>query len=838
MTAAHAVAVNHLDQSNLSMKHLILLAALAASPVLASASGTITLQGKTFRSDTVAHYTIAPGTTHTHLTLTADGRTVQVYALSLDRTVGAEAGVQTRVLMGKDQCRTAESMTSMAVRHSNDSRRYLCGVNGDFFITSSFAGNHPLGNAILGYPNMACAIDGTLAAPDMIDAVSHNSALMISNGGGAWIDAPKIAVKILNNDGSVVVNSEAINYPLGEGKVTVYNHYNGATTGTAAGTREIALVMDPASKWQFNKSIKFLVSGSWSTAGNMAVPENGIVIAASPSFSNDFINSLEDGTIVKLKTNLTLPTYENLKPDVHEMIGGDVRILNDGVVTTEAIRWINTPGSQYPRSLTGISEDGNLVVMAAVDGGSTLSSGVSYYEAADLMAALGCYNALDLDGGGSTAMYTRHAGIVNRPRDGSERAIGNALYFAIDAPANNVLSSIAFARHAIRIPQYGSYTPVLMGYNANGELMQADLGTDFTLMAPAGLEVNGNTITAVNPGCYALQATFNGLTASVPVTVVEVENAAFAADNIVIDAAHTYTLPLTATVDGEAMTLDPKAFTWASSAENIISIDAQTGEMSALENGSATITATRGDIVLTATVSVQIAGAPFLPLEAEYDASTWKLTRSGLGTDAAVTVDEDGNYLISFNITNARAPKLTMAKSIAVYGRPDRMTATIVPMGTTLKSFNVALRSAVDSRPTTLSAKNLSDSENTTVVWNIPEELDVESPGAYPLVFSQFSIEPGSGPDGGSACALQIHNLGFEYDSHASGVDNVTVDAQEMPVIICGDTVTAPTATAITIYTPAGQAVSTGGNSAVITGHGVFIIHVSGNGTRTLKICR
>ncbi len=838
MTAAHAVAVKSpMTNLSLSMKHFI-LAALAAAPLMASASGTITMQGKTFRTDTVAHYTIAPGTTHTHLTLTADGRTVQVYALTLDRSVGAPAGVQTRVLMGKDQCQTAESMTSMAQRHSNDSRRYLCGVNGDFFITSSFAGNHPLGNAILGYPNMACAIDGTLAAPDMIDAVSHNSALMISNEGGAWIDAPKIAVKILNNDGSTVVNSEAINYPLGEGKVTVYNRYNGASTRTAAGTREIALVMDQASKWQFNKSIKFHVTGSWSTAGNMAIPENGIVISASPSYSNEFINSLEEGTIVKLKTNITLPTYDNLKPSVDEMIGGDVRILNNGVVTTEAIRWINTPGSQYPRSLTGISEDGNVVVMAAVDGGSTLSSGVSYYEAADLMAALGCYNALDLDGGGSTAMYTRHAGIVNRPRDGSERAIGNALYFAIDAPANNTLTSIAFARHAIRIPQFGSYAPVLMGYNANGELMNTDLGSDFTLTAPSGLEINGNTVTGVTPGCYALTATFNGLTATVPVAVVEVENAAFAADNIVIDAAHAYTLPLTATVDGEDMPLDPKAFSWTSSAEDVITIDAQTGEMTALKNGSSTITATRGDIVLTATVNVQIAGAPFLPLEAEFDLSTWKLTRSGLGTDAAVTVDENGVYHISFTISNPRAPKFTLAKTIAVYGRPDRMTATIVPMGTTVKAFNVALRTSLDSRPTTLSAKNLSATETTDVVWNMAEELDIDNQGAYPLLFSQFSIEPGTGADGGNACALQIHNLGFEYDSHASGVDNVIVDTEEIPVIVCGDTVTSPSATSIAIYNPAGVLVSAGTNSAVIPGNGVYIVKVSGSGTRTVKICR
>ena len=38
----------------------------------------------------------------------------------------------------------------------------------------------------------------------------------------------------------------------------------------------------------------------------------------------------------------------------------------------------------------------------------------------------GCTKAMNLDGGGSTAIY--HAGhVVNSPSDGRERALGNAL---------------------------------------------------------------------------------------------------------------------------------------------------------------------------------------------------------------------------------------------------------------------------------------------------------------------------------------------------------------------------------------------------------------------------
>jgi hypothetical protein len=47
-----------------------------------------------------------------------------------------------------------------------------------------------------------------------------------------------------------------------------------------------------------------------------------------------------------------------------------------------------------------------------------------------MMTALGAENAINLDGGGSSAMYSRTGtgefGIVNEPSDGGERKVANA----------------------------------------------------------------------------------------------------------------------------------------------------------------------------------------------------------------------------------------------------------------------------------------------------------------------------------------------------------------------------------------------------------------------------
>jgi hypothetical protein len=53
-------------------------------------------------------------------------------------------------------------------------------------------------------------------------------------------------------------------------------------------------------------------------------------------------------------------------------------------------------------------------------------------ELGTLMKGLGAWNALNFDGGGSSAMYIQGAGIVNTPSDGSERVVGNHL--ALFAP--------------------------------------------------------------------------------------------------------------------------------------------------------------------------------------------------------------------------------------------------------------------------------------------------------------------------------------------------------------------------------------------------------------------
>ncbi len=82
---------------------------------------------------------------------------------------------------------------------------------------------------------------------------------------------------------------------------------------------------------------------------------------------------------------------------------------------------------RHPRTALGLSSDLHTLFLVTVDGRSSTSSGMYGSELADLMGQLGAWQAFNLDGGGSSTLWTAASGVVNRPSDGSARAVANHL---------------------------------------------------------------------------------------------------------------------------------------------------------------------------------------------------------------------------------------------------------------------------------------------------------------------------------------------------------------------------------------------------------------------------
>ncbi|GAA3874529.1 phosphodiester glycosidase family protein [Streptomyces sedi] len=118
-------------------------------------------------------------------------------------------------------------------------------------------------------------------------------------------------------------------------------------------------------------------------------------------------------------------------------VGGRGLLVVDG----EPQDWEGLPNNDTaPRTAVGFSRDGQRMFVLSVEGRQAHSGGTTLTELASMMADLGAYSALNLDGGGSSTLLARLPGraapeLVNSPSDGEERPVPNGL--AITAPAGD-----------------------------------------------------------------------------------------------------------------------------------------------------------------------------------------------------------------------------------------------------------------------------------------------------------------------------------------------------------------------------------------------------------------
>jgi len=149
----------------------------------------------------------------------------------------------------------------------------------------------------------------------------------------------------------------------------------------------------------------------------LAIPENGFVIVGPAQKLDQFADKKK----VELKIS-TIPDWY----DVKHIIGGGPYLVKDNQVYVDmSEQKLGSIGGRNPRSAIGYTADNNLI-MVVVDGRENDSIGMTLTELANFMKSIGCYNAMNLDGGGSTVMYV-DGKIVNSPQVKGGIALSNAL---------------------------------------------------------------------------------------------------------------------------------------------------------------------------------------------------------------------------------------------------------------------------------------------------------------------------------------------------------------------------------------------------------------------------
>ncbi|MGD1277232.1 MAG: phosphodiester glycosidase family protein [Tepidisphaeraceae bacterium] len=136
--------------------------------------------------------------------------------------------------------------------------------------------------------------------------------------------------------------------------------------------------------------------------------------------------------------------FVRLPPGAQQAVSGQWQIVTDG-------QNVVPPGNEddrAPRTAVGLDKDAKTLILLVVDGRRPLySAGITLHQLGQEMLGLGAYQAINLDGGGSSTLVLRNAGgqpqVVNWPSDGHdfpmdvsiERCVANALGIVIDAPS-------------------------------------------------------------------------------------------------------------------------------------------------------------------------------------------------------------------------------------------------------------------------------------------------------------------------------------------------------------------------------------------------------------------
>ncbi|MFL5745801.1 MAG: phosphodiester glycosidase family protein [Niastella sp.] len=129
--------------------------------------------------------------------------------------------------------------------------------------------------------------------------------------------------------------------------------------------------------------------------------------------------------------SLNLQSENSIK--AHDVLStGPLMIMNGIELPIPNDKFCN---DRHPRTAMGEKADGTIVLLV-VDGRAKEAAGMSIPELQHLMKWLGCRDAINLDGGGSSTMYIKgqpDAGVVNYPSDNKkwdhagEREVANAI---------------------------------------------------------------------------------------------------------------------------------------------------------------------------------------------------------------------------------------------------------------------------------------------------------------------------------------------------------------------------------------------------------------------------
>lgn len=331
---------------------------------------------------------LAPGVAHE--VWSSGSAAVQVHLARVD------AGRPLRVVQAAGDLAGRETTSSICRR----TRGCAVAINGDFFTADG-----PVGGVVS---------DGRLLRSPSRPHEQLSLRPLRATAGLDWRG-------VLRSPDGAELTLDGVNVPpVGDGAVLYTSAYADSTPDCSCVEVVLTEVDEPVGRLGATTTLARTGQGS----GRTPLPDRTVVVAAAGSA----VQRLQVVAASGGDLRVVLSTGE----PVEQSVGVHPVLLRDGQVA-EVDRADPMLRDAHPRSVVAWDRQGT-VWLAAFDGRRAGGPGPTADELVAFLQRLGASDAVMLDGGGSTALATA-AGPLNRPSDGVERPVSNALVVTSDAVA-------------------------------------------------------------------------------------------------------------------------------------------------------------------------------------------------------------------------------------------------------------------------------------------------------------------------------------------------------------------------------------------------------------------
>lgn len=267
------------------------------------------------------------------------------------------------------------------------------------------------------------------------------------------------------------------------------------------------------------KELTAVVEEKFNYQGPIKIPKDKIVLTVNEIAKPELyaaISSLNIGDEVKISSTAT--GGDMWKTAVSALGSVGETLIIDGQVQN------NFSISSAPRTAVGITDSGKVIFYVLDGRQKPYSYGAQVKTLANRMKELGCVDAINLDGGGSSVISGVFPGtdistVLNSPSDGKPRGVSNYIFLRNTKQPTNILSKLylyPFSQHYL-----SGYSETIYPEAVDSEFYSYELPEklEFLVSGTDSVIDSNGVLTAKGNGVFTIKVTGNGASGEAKYTV-------------------------------------------------------------------------------------------------------------------------------------------------------------------------------------------------------------------------------------------------------------------------------------------------------------------------------